>query len=233
MSQDGVVSLDSLVTLLETSESTVRRDLDELEAEGRLRRVHGGAEKIQTLQEELTNQEKSVKNVQDKQIIAAYANQLIADGDVIFIDAGTTTDCLVNQLDKQVTVVTNSIHHAVKLVDKQIKTIIIGGDIKLSTDACVGATALEQISRLNFDKAFLGMNGIDEHHFTTPDTAEAAVKSAIIAGSRQTYVLADASKLGEVAFVKVAPVSSATILTTNTDKAIVTRLKTETRVIAL
>lgn len=227
------MSLETLVELLSTSESTVRRDLDELEAQGRLRRVHGGAEKLPTLQEELTNQQKSIKNVQAKQVLAAYANQLIADGDVIFIDAGTTTDFLISLLDREVTVVTNAIHHAARLVDRGIKTIIIGGDIKHATDACVGATALEQIGRLNFDKAFMGMNGIDDHYLTTPDLAEAAVKSAIIAASRQTYILADSSKLGEVSFVKVAPVSAVTILTTKTDKAILTRLQKETRVIDL
>lgn len=233
IAQDGVVSLESLIDLLATSESTVRRDLDELELEGKLRRIHGGAEKIQTLQEELTNQQKSVKNVQDKQRLARYAKTLVADGDVIFIDAGTTTDLLVEELNQQVTVVTNSIHHAVKLVDRGIRTIIIGGDIKSSTDASIGPLALTQIQGLNFDKAFLGMNGIDDGYLTTPDMAEAAVKSAIIANSRQTYVLADSSKLGEVSFVKVAPVTAVTILTTTTDKAILTRLKTETRVIDL
>lgn len=229
---ERAVSLEDLVAMLDTSESTVRRDLDELELEGKLRRVHGGAEKIQTLQEELTNQQKSVKNVQEKHALAQKAAQLVSDGDVIFIDAGTTTELLVDQLTaKQLTVVTNSIHHAVKLVERGLKTMIIGGDIKSSTDASIGPLALEQIQGLNFDKAFLGMNGVDEEDLTTPDLAEAAIKRAIIRSSREAYVLADGSKLGQRSFVKVAKLTDITLLTTARNPAIVAKLKEKTRVI--
>ena len=99
------------------------------------------------------------------------------DGDVIFIDAGTTTELLVELLDRRnLTVVTDSIHHAAKLVEKNFKTIIIGGFVKQSTDASIGRAAVEQISQLNFDKAFIGMNGVDESFLTTPDMEEAAIK---------------------------------------------------------
>ena len=156
------VRLEELVEILETSESTVRRDLDELENEGKLRRVHGGAESTGNLQLEESILEKSVKNVQEKREIAERAVQLIGDGDVIFLDAGTTTGLLIDYLHQEnLTVVTNSVHHAVKLVERKIKTIIIGGFVKQSTDASVGAVAIDQIRQLNFDKAFLGMNGID------------------------------------------------------------------------
>ena len=74
LNQHHVVSLEKLVSLLETSESTVRRDLDELEAENKLRRVHGGAELPHSLQEEETIQEKSVKNLQEKKLIAQKAS---------------------------------------------------------------------------------------------------------------------------------------------------------------
>ena len=164
------VRLEELVEILETSESTVRRDLDELENEGKLRRVHGGAESTGNLQLEESILEKSVKNVQEKREIAERAVQLIGDGDVIFLDAGTTTGLLIDYLHQEnLTVVTNSVHHAVKLVERKIKTIIIGGFVKQSTDASVGAVAIDQIRQLNFDKAFLGMNGIDKHYLTTPD----------------------------------------------------------------
>lgn len=77
---------------------------------------------------------------------------------------------------KNVTVVTNSIHHATRLVDLSIKTIIIGGYVKQTTDASIGSVALEQIRQMNFDKAFLGMNGVDEAYLTTPDMEEAVIK---------------------------------------------------------
>ena len=145
LNQHHVVSLEKLVSLLETSESTVRRDLDELEAENKLRRVHGGAELPHSLQEEETIQEKSVKNLQEKKLLAQKAASLIKEQDVIFIDAGTTTAFLIHELvNKNVTVVTNSIHHAAQLVEKQIPTVMVGGSVKTATDASIGGVALNQ-----------------------------------------------------------------------------------------
>src|SRR3712207_7537207 len=100
---ENYVALEDLMQLLSSSESTVRRDLDELEREGKLHRVHGGAELFHSLQEELSNQEKSVKNSQIKERIAQKAAELIFDNDVIFIDAGTTTEFLLPFLDRKST----------------------------------------------------------------------------------------------------------------------------------
>ena len=209
-----VVSLEKLVGLLDTSESTVRRDLDELESENKLRRVHGGAELPHSLQEEETIQEKSVKNLQEKKLIAQKAASLIKEKDVIFVDAGSTTAFLIYELaNPTVTVVTNSIHHAVQLVDKQIPTVIIGGGVKMTTDASIGGVALNQINQLHFDRAFIGMNGVDEGYYTTPDMEEGAVKRAILENAKQTYVLADSSKIGQSSFAKVAPLKRAIVIT--------------------
>lgn len=230
--KDKFVSLEYLVKALDTSESTVRRDLDELESERKLRRVHGGAESLHFLQEEESNQEKSIKNIQEKTKIAQKAASLIQEYDVIFIDAGTTNELLVNELhDPSVTVVTNSIHHATKLVDRNIPTVIIGGVVKRSTDASIGGVALNQIGQLNFDKAFIGMNGIDDGFFTTPDMEEGAVKRAILENAKRTYVLADASKLGQTSFAKVAPVSRARLITNQTESEVIQKIKEKTEVI--
>ena len=230
--KDKFVSLEYLVKALNTSESTVRRDLDELESERKLRRVHGGAESLHFLQEEESNQEKSIKNIQEKIKIAQKAASLIQEYDVIFIDAGTTNELLVNELhDPSVTVVTNSIHHATKLVERNIPTVIIGGVVKRSTDASIGGVALNQIGQLNFDKAFIGMNGIDDGFFTTPDMEEGAVKRAILENAKRTYVLADASKLGNTSFAKVAPVSRARLITNQTESEVIQKIKEKTEVI--
>ncbi|MEW4353557.1 DeoR/GlpR family DNA-binding transcription regulator [Streptococcus pneumoniae] len=227
-----VVSLDQLTQALETSESTVRRDLDELEAEGQLKRIHGGAESIHSLQEEESNQEKSIKNVQEKERIAQKAASLIREQEVIFIDAGTTNELLIKELtNKQVTVVTNSIHHATQLVEKQIPTVIIGGMVKNSTDASIGGVALNQIGQLNFDKAFLGMNGVDEECYTTPDMEEGAVKRAILDNAKQTYILADGSKIGYSSFAKVAPLKRASLITIKGTSPLLQVLKEKTEVI--
>lgn len=230
--REKFVSLDYLVHALNTSESTIRRDLDELESEHKLRRVHGGAESLHFLQEEESNQEKSIKSIQEKTAIAKMAASLIQEYDVIFIDAGTTNELLVNELhDPRVTVVTNSIHHATKLVERNIPTVIIGGKVKRSTDASIGGVALNQIGQLNFDKAFIGMNGIDDGFFTTPDMEEGAVKRAILENAKKTYVLADLSKLGQTSFVKVAPLAKASIITIQNESEVIQALKEKTEVI--
>ena len=226
------LQLEEMVQLLDSSESTVRRDLDELESEGHLRRVHGGAEVVSKLQTEESIQEKSIKNVQEKMEIAQKALSLIEDGDVIFIDAGTTTELLVELLDRRnLTVVTDSIHHAAKLVEKNFKTIIIGGFVKQSTDASIGRAAVEQISQLNFDKAFIGMNGVDESFLTTPDMEEAAIKKTIIENAQKTYVLLDVSKIGQVSFAKVARIDKVALITNHSESVLFNKIKEKTEVI--
>ncbi|MDY4034045.1 DeoR/GlpR family DNA-binding transcription regulator [Streptococcus dysgalactiae] len=232
--EDNYVALEDLMQLLDSSESTVRRDLGELEQEGRLHRVHGGAELFHSLQEELSNQEKSVKNSQIKQALAQKASRFIYDNDVIFIDAGTTTEFLLPFLQgKNVTVVTNSIHHATRLVDLSIKTIIIGGYVKQTTDASIGSVALEQIRQMNFDKAFLGMNGVDEAYLTTPDMEEAVIKKAVIANAKVSYILVDGTKIGQVSFVKVAAINQVTIITEAASTGILKKIKEKAKVIEL
>lgn len=218
--------------ILQTSESTVRRDLDELESAGKLRRVHGGAEVPNQLQAEESILEKSVKNIHEKRMIAQRAVAEISDGDVIFLDAGTTTGLVIDYLTQEhLTVVTNSVHHAVRLVEKHIKTIIVGGFVKASTDASIGAVALAQLAGLNFEKAFLGMNGIDKAYFTTPDAEEAAIKRAVMDNAKEAYVLADGSKIGQFSFVKVARLEQATIICQQSDSSLLDTIKEKTRVI--
>ncbi|MGT2828674.1 DeoR/GlpR family DNA-binding transcription regulator [Streptococcus hillyeri] len=232
LSEEHFVTLEELVGLLETSESTVRRDLDQLESENKLRRVHGGAESLQTLRDEPSNLQKSVKNIQEKRQIVTRALEEIHPNDVIFIDAGTTTALLVDILtDTTVTVVTNSVHHASQLIDKGIRTIIIGGFVKQTTDASVGQATLAQINQLNFDKAFIGMNGVDSAYLTTPDYEEAMVKKAVIENAKECFVLVDSSKFGHISFVKVAEIEKVTLLTSESSSAIFQKIKEKTRVI--
>ncbi|MGT2946737.1 DeoR/GlpR family DNA-binding transcription regulator [Streptococcus chenjunshii] len=231
ISKDSFVTLENLVTILKTSESTVRRDLDELESEHKLHRVHGGAELLHSLQEELSNKQKSIKNVQLKTDIAKKAASFISDGEVIFIDAGTTTELLLDELfQNDLKVVTNSIHHASKLVEHNIETLIIGGVVKTTTDASIGNVAVEQIRQLNFDKAFLGMNGVDEQFLTTPDIEEAVIKKTVIENAQKSYILADSSKIGHVSFAKVDRIEAAELITNHSDIALIKKIREKTRV---
>ena len=88
-----------------------------------------------------------------------------------------------------------------------------------------------QLSQLNFDKAFVGMNGIDHHFLTTPDTEEAVIKKTVIDNAQVTYALADASKLGQTSFVKVDRLETVTIITNQSDNRLLKEVRKKTKVI--
>lgn len=215
LDQYSIVKSQDLVTQLNASESTIRRDLQELEDEGLLVRIHGGAKRSQHLEQEAAMAEKTFKNIHQKQAIARLAVEYLTEGDVIYLDAGSTTLEMVPLLkNKILTVVTNSVGIAARLVEQQVPTIVIGGRIKLTTDAVIGTQAIEQLTNYRFNKAFIGMNGVHPTHgFTTPDTEEASLKKMAMQQAEDAYVLVDHTKFGQTSFVKVAPLDSATILT--------------------
>lgn len=211
------VSVQELVEELDHSESTIRRDLSQLESEGKLIRVHGGAKRNVEVTAEDTMDEKTVKNVQEKQSIAKRAAQHVQEDDVIYLDAGTTTYEMIPFLKgKKLTVVTNGVPHASLLTDLNIETILIGGKIKQNTKAIVGSPAEKQVKQYRFSKAFMGMNAVDkEYGYTTPDIEEGEMKQAAIGQANQAYVLADPSKVGTASFVKVADIEDCALITTH------------------
>ncbi|RDW20234.1 DeoR family transcriptional regulator [Oceanobacillus arenosus] len=215
LKHNGIVKMHELMMALQCSESTIRRDLDQLEKNGELRRVHGGAKRIYRLDDELSNNEKTLKNVQEKVAIAKLAASLIEKNDIVFIDAGTTTLAMIDYIENgNITVVTNGILHASLLTDRNITTYLIGGKIKPSTKAIIGPTSFNELRNYRFNKTFLGINGIDrEFGCTTPDPEEAALKSLAIKQASITYMLADQSKWNKVNFANVCDLEEVTIIT--------------------
>ncbi|MFJ7636838.1 DeoR/GlpR family DNA-binding transcription regulator [Peribacillus sp. NPDC097264] len=222
----GIIKMQELVDHLQASESTIRRDLVQLEELKLLKRVHGGAALLQRKGMEPTTLEKQNKALSEKKLLAELGSTFIENDDCIYLDAGTTISELIPYLkDKNVTVLTNGLMHIQKLMELEIKTVIVGGTIKASTNAVVGSTAVDFLSDYRFDKCFLGINGIHpELGLTTPDPEEALLKKTAIRLSNQSYVLADSSKLNEVTFAKVADVSEVILLTDNNNEAAVEQL---------
>ncbi|MEJ6528552.1 DeoR/GlpR family DNA-binding transcription regulator [Exiguobacterium sp. USCH10] len=231
LSEQKVVKLKELVDLTDSSESTIRRDLTDLEAEGYLARVHGGATLIATPDEEPTFEEKRDRFVDEKVAIARKAATFIEDGMSIYLDAGTTTQAMVPFLEgKKIVVVTNSLPIANELFDLDIKTFVIGGELKRSTQALVGYNARESMMNYRVDLAFLGMNGIDlDAGYTTPDPEEALVKKTAIELAQASYVLADASKIGKRTFSRVATLDAAQLITSS--DASMSSIQTITKVV--
>lgn len=201
-------TLEELQQLTDSSVSTMRRDLNELEADKLLRRVHGGAELLQDFSEELSIFEKSSKNVQEKINIAQQAVKKISAGDTIYLDAGTTTGAMIPELQKlnfKLTIVTNSVTHASLFSATHFNVYILGGLIKKTTDSVVSSWALGQLANYRFNVAFLGGNAYDENiGAMTPDSEEAAIKRKVIEQSDMSYLLIDKSKVGQTSFVRFA-----------------------------
>lgn len=210
----GIIKSQEIMRELNCSESTIRRDLVLLEKAGLLKRIHGGAKKAYDLAEELSVKEKSVKNVQEKSAIAKYAASLIKENDVIYLDAGTTTFEMIPFLTDKITVVTNGVQHASLLADRNVNVFLLGGRVKNTTKAIIGTDSVNDLKKYRFNKAFLGMNGIDlEYGCTTPDPDEAILKQTALQQSSITYVLADHTKWGKVNFAKVCDLEEATVIT--------------------
>lgn len=217
LSEKGSITVTELKELLNTSESTIRRDLNTLDEQGRLTKVFGGAvEKNNGISTtELSVSQKAVFNTEEKKKIAMYAARLVAPNDFVYIDAGTTTEYLIDYLEeKNATYITNAVTHARKLAIAGFKVILIGGELKGITEAVVGNQAILTIDRMNFNKGFFGTNGITEKSgFTTPDINEALVKETAFAHCHFKYILADSSKFGETSAVTFGNIKDATIIT--------------------
>lgn len=215
LSKKGIAKINELVEITNTSESTIRRDLTLLEKINLLKRIHGGATLPHRRLTELSYEEKEIQNVSEKKAIAKFAASLIEDGDSIYLDAGTSTFEMIQYIDKKnIIIVTNGLNHINFLVEQNINAYILGGKVKTSTKAVIGSDALKNLEKFRFDKCFLGINGIHtEFGYTTPDSEEALLKESAIKHAKQTFVLADESKFGEVSFVKIANLNEAVIIT--------------------
>ena len=153
---------------------------------------------------------KSKKHQEEKRKIAKYAASLINKEDIVYLDAGTTTEMMLDYLKEyDVIYVTNGITHARKLMNAGFKVHLIGGEIKAVTEALVGEEALD-----NFTKGFFGTNGIDlKRGFTTPDQKEAAVKKKAMEQCQKRYILSDASKFNVISTIKFADLKKAEVIT--------------------
>lgn len=217
LEKEQAVSVAQLCRVTGASEATIRRDLNELARRGKLNKVHGGAmpvrEEFRT--EELDMDTKRQLHTPEKIRIAKYAASLITDGDVVYLDAGSTVMHMVDYIPAvRATFVTNSVECIQRLPRRGLRTYVLGGVLKPGTLAIIGGEAMEGLKKYNFTKAFLGTNGIAvDPGFTTPDPEEAMVKATAAAHARETWVLADSSKFGTITAASVLPLDRARIIT--------------------
>lgn len=213
----GSVRISQLMKSLEASESTIRRDLEELERQGLIKRVHGGAVLVQHMAIEASNYDKQDLFAEEKERIGKFAASLVEEHSSILIDAGTTTAALARALKTpNVKIITNALNIAEILSSKKYTVLAAGGMIKTNTYAMVGEITIETIRNFHADICFLGMNGISEEAgLTTPDMQEAWVKRAMMRAAEKVVLLADSSKFGKTALTHVGEVGEVDILVTD------------------
>jgi DeoR family fructose operon transcriptional repressor len=215
--EKGSVSVQELMLALQTSESTIRRDIIELAEKNLLVKVRGGAmamESVHITADALISEREDLHQQQKKQI-AQYAASLIVEGDIVYLDAGTTTGFILDYLScKNVIFVTNAIAHARCLCHMGYQVYLPGGMVKIRTEAVIGSQTCGDIARFHFTKGFFGANGVTvKEGFTTPDVHEAMVKEMAIKHTRDRYVLCDSSKFEKISSVTFAVYDMAKVIT--------------------
>ncbi|MBC9906092.1 MULTISPECIES: DeoR/GlpR family DNA-binding transcription regulator [Achromobacter] len=213
------VSTDRIVGELGVSRETVRRDLLELEAMGELRRVHGGAVPVHS---EPPIAERVHTRVKYKRAIARAAAGLVSSGQTLFLDAGSTTSVLADELAKLsgLTVITNSFDVALKVGaagNGANQLIMLGGSVGGPVCATAGDITIAEIHRYRADLALLSPVGVDaEFGATNYDLREAEVARAMAASAKQLVLLADFSKIGLCSRVSYCSADRIDHLVTNT-----------------
>jgi DeoR/GlpR family transcriptional regulator of sugar metabolism len=211
----GGITIDQICEHFNVSEMTARRDLQELDREGLLRRVHGGGVNAFGRSYEPPYQSRSQVNIEMKRAIGHKAAQLINDGDSIALDIGTTTFEIACALKnrRNLTVVTASLPIAYELISNQslgkdLRLILTGGIIRAGELSMIGHISENTYSEIHVDKAFIGIGGISlEDGLTEYNLEDSLVKRSLIKTARQIIVVADASKFGRTTFASVCSLS--------------------------
>ena len=214
LAAEGQLVAKALAHELGTSEDTIRRDLRELAAEGRLQRVHGGALPASAAMGDLAVREQ-VSSV-DKVALGRFGASLIKPGQVVILDGGTTALQVARHLAPglRATVVTHSPTVAVELAQHAgIEILVLGGRLFRHSMVNVGADVIAAASRLRADLFFLGATGVHpDAGLSTGDAEEAAVKRALHERAAETVVLASPEKLMAASPFVIAPLAAISLL---------------------
>jgi DeoR/GlpR family transcriptional regulator of sugar metabolism len=218
LNRDGRVMVTDLAWELDVTPMTIRRDLQKLEQQGALRRVHGGAVLIIGLPKERAYGEKKLIQTSQKRKIAEEAVKLVAPGDTILLDAGTTTFELATLLKgmQGVNVVTSDLRIAMELCNADGRLYFIGGEIEKEIARSTGAKARQFLSDIHVDMVFLGISSIGTDFILGSHTLEnAELKRDMLECGSRKVLLADRSKFGIKAFARIGPMSLVDVLITD------------------
>lgn len=214
LQQHGLATVRELAERLKVSEVTIRRDLGILEEEGGILRIHGGAmaRRHGTASEPLWGAKRMLrKDAKDR--IGRAAAARIQPGETVVLDSGTTTFAVAEAIEVPCSVVVVDVQIALELAahprHEGIQVLVVGGEVRRGLFSTTGHFALEMLSQLHVDRAFLSADAVDIRAGVTNATVQGtAVKKAIVDSANEVVLVADASKLGLVALSTVAPLSA-------------------------
>lgn len=228
LNKKGIIKVSDLTEAINVTEVTVRRDLQELDKKGLLKRVRGGA-KLNTninieeesnnnqRHKELSHNEKQNINIESKRYIAKKIAEHINDGDSIFLGCGTTIELVYDYItSNHLKIVTNSIHIFNKFNENpHYELILVGGSYRSRTGAFVGSIANDTINKMNIQKSFIGVNGIYDNFIYNCNEDEGMIQSALLNHSSEKYIVADSSKLNKRDFYQFYKLENITAIITD------------------
>lgn len=218
LGRDQVVRVEELTEQLGVSAATIRRDLDQLEGLGEIRRVHGGAVSTGGRLEEPLFDDKTSVAIKEKRRIAEAALKYIQPNDTVFLDGGSTVLELARLLKDRsnITVVTNSLRATVELAGPGPRLILVGGELRRLAQTVVGPLTRLLIEDVHIDKAFMGTMGLSlEGGLTTTDPSEAYTKELVMEHAREVILLADHNKAHKISFTRAGRLEKVRVLITD------------------
>lgn len=236
LQKNEFVSTSTLSELLDTSLTTIRRDLEWLDSRGFVIRTHGGALSAKTIIDVPPYSGRALTHFEEKRKIGMAAVNLAAPGDIIFLNTGTTVTTVAQELRqiapiRDLTIVTDNIHVALELHNSNINVVMLGGLIKSRSSATIGSSAISQLRTVYGSKCILGVSGINtKFGLTQPYQEEAAIDRLMIFQTRgPKIVVADHSKWGLVSSYPIASIDQIDILITDSSFPEAARAELEAR----
>ncbi|MGM0213755.1 DeoR/GlpR family DNA-binding transcription regulator [Enterococcus sp. AZ109] len=215
----GTVKVSDIIKQLSISDMTARRDLGELENQGLLERVHGGARlKNYIRSHELTHREKQIMHIEEKQAIARKAVEMIQEDETIFLGPGTTIELLAELITIQsVRIVTNCwpVFQQLSKENSLRKVYLLGGEMRSTTQAFFGEITNKNLMDMHFHKAFFSCNALYEQDIMTSTFEEGQTQAIALDNSVEKYLLADHSKVGQKDFYSYYHLKDVTAVITN------------------
>lgn len=223
LENQGHLSVADLCQQFGVSEMTIRRDLSDLEQQGLLRRVHGGAVKDLGRSNEPPYHLRATENLLAKRAIGHKAAELVFNGDSIALDTGTSTVEVVANLQGKtnLTIVTHSLIIANEVIgtfqlESDVRLVLTGGIVRGGELSMIGHIPERTYQELHVDKAFIGIGALDlKAGLTEYSLEDALAKRTLLDSAKEIIILADGSKFGRVAFSTICPIDCADIVITD------------------